>query len=717
MKITKFKIQNYRLLKAFELDLEKELSLVIGKNNSGKTSLLSILQKFLNNPTPKSFSFDDFNIDFQKQLKELLISSSGETVLPYLGISLKLFIKYDEADNLANISEVMMDLDPSNNFIVLSFEYYLPEDGFRKLIIDYRNFKIKEIEENGQEEVTEQKMFNDFLRKNHAEYFLIAKKSLAYDLTSEKELDLEYIDLGKENIKLDKILNFKLISAKREVSNKDSDETLSSLSSKYYEKKEETEKNSPEIKEFKGQLSKTDKYLDGIYRRLFKTITDKVEQFGGIQKGDSNINIVSTLQTKELLKGNTTVMYDHHEDFSLPETYNGLGYLNLISMIFEIEVLIGEFRKDNKEHEKPADINLLFIEEPEAHTHPQMQYIFINNIKDILKKASDGEDGTEFNLQTIISTHSSHITAESTFNDIKYFYKKGKKEVIAKNLKDLEREYGDEEEKNFKFLKQYLTLHRAELFFADKAIFIEGDTERILLPAMMKKLDQVDKSEGSEETPLLSQNISIVEVGAYSHIFEKFIDFIGVKSLVVTDIDSAKKVIKDKDGHHVEVTEKCRVEDPDASFTTNASLKFFFGESDLSNFKDKTLIGKTLIKKADTKKWINSEHGNVLVVYQVPELNSDNLSYYASSFEDAFFHLNRPLITNNKDLFSSLKNKKNFDDGQNDAYSLAEKCVGKKPSFAMEILLISETNENGNEFSNWETPLYIKEGLAWLKQS
>ena len=42
MKITKIKVKNFRLLKEFELDLEESLSLVIGKNNCGKTSLLSI---------------------------------------------------------------------------------------------------------------------------------------------------------------------------------------------------------------------------------------------------------------------------------------------------------------------------------------------------------------------------------------------------------------------------------------------------------------------------------------------------------------------------------------------------------------------------------------------------------------------------------------------------------------------------------------------------
>lgn len=144
-------------------------------------------------------------------------------------------------------------------------------------------------------------------------------------------------------------------------------------------------------------------------------------------KGDSIISINSTLQHRELLKGNTTVMYDHNEDCSLPENYNGLGYLNLISMIFDIELLVNDFRRGNSINEEPADINLLFIEEPEAHTHPQMQYVFIKNIKDILKEASEGKDEKgvkKFQLQTLITSHSSHITSESKFDDIKYFFKK-----------------------------------------------------------------------------------------------------------------------------------------------------------------------------------------------------------------------------------------------------------------------------------------------------
>lgn len=46
MKIIKIEVENFRLLKNFSMDLEKDLSLVIGKNNTGKTSILSVLDKF-----------------------------------------------------------------------------------------------------------------------------------------------------------------------------------------------------------------------------------------------------------------------------------------------------------------------------------------------------------------------------------------------------------------------------------------------------------------------------------------------------------------------------------------------------------------------------------------------------------------------------------------------------------------------------------------------
>ena len=40
------------------------------------------------------------------------------------------------------------------------------------------------------------------------------------------------------------------------------------------------------------------------------------------------------------------------------------------------------------------------------------------------------------------------------------------------------------------FIKKYLTLSRCDLFFADKIIFVEGASERLLIPDMIEKYEK-----------------------------------------------------------------------------------------------------------------------------------------------------------------------------------------------------------------------------------
>ena len=713
MKIERVDIKNYRLLRDFSIDFENDLSLIVGKNNTGKTSLLTALDRFLAGSDRNKFSFDDFNLELKSEIKTQLESAlpDKDKYTP-LGIRLNLLIRYSESDSLANLSRIMTDLDPDHYFINLEFGLLLEHDSLKQLKSDYAEFQTNEKEKETKREDYQARDLFYFLHSNLVEYFKLSKKSLSCSKTTGQPDGKSFIDLISENIPLKDVIQFRFISARRDVTNKEQNSTLSLQTSRIYEKTEATDKQNEHIANFKDALGDTDLALTKVYDELFKETVDKVSKFGGIAEGDSKISINSTLQHRDLLKGNTTVMYSHGEH-TFPEYYNGLGYMNLISIIFEIEILLKEFKRTK--HEVPADINLLFIEEPEAHTHPQMQYVFINNIKGLLKEGIKREDGANRNLQTVITTHSSHIASESDFNDIRYLKKVNDTSVIAKNLKALEAEYDSAgEEENYRFLKQYLTLNKAELFFADKAILIEGDTERIILPAMMKKIDQAES-----ESPLLSQNISIVEVGAYSQVFERFIDFIGLKTLIITDIDSAEVVTKTVDGKNKTTREACKVSDPKAEFSTNHSLKFFLNTDSLAELKGFDLEQKRVEKTEETegKKWKVSSTGNVQLVFQTQEANEAGEEYHARSFEDAFFHVNKAFIKDTNNKFDSLTQKhlKSFRNDEIDVYEFAEKAIGNKPSFAIEILLNSKTDKAGIEFSNWEIPAYIKEGLTWLR--
>lgn len=725
MKITKIIINNFRLLKNIEIDLEQDLSLIIGKNNCGKTSVLAVLSKFLGEQsTTNGFNYDDFNIDFQNTLYKYVESGEDWISEKIQGIELYIFIQYDNADSLANISSLMLDLDPENKTVILKTEYVLDDSSFillRAAFVEYFD-RFKNDKYN---KLTKKECYNKFMHLKSKQFFKISYKAVLFDKDKITITPNYYRVLDKRKVDLSKIISIKYIAAKRETMNKDNDDTLSSLSSKYYDKIKGNDED-PIIQSFEDALVNTDISLTQVYEGLFENVIGKVKKFGGIKENETVVKIISTLGQQQLLRDNTTMVYEtcNHQ---LPESYNGLGYLNLISIIIQIETILAEFRCDNKVNKTPADINLLFIEEPEAHTHPQMQYIFIKNIKNLLRDGSVG-DGliNKINLQTVITTHSSHIVAESDFNDIKYFQKISATSVVSKNLRNLEVEYKDENDpdnKRFKFLKQYLTLNNSEIFFADKAILYEGDTERILLPAMMKKIDQeeIDKA----ILPLMAQNISLLEVGANSQLFDKFLQFIGIKTLIITDIDAGKETkITDKNG--VDRTVIKEVEVKKGTTTSNNALKHFYKAS-------LELWGRTILNFFSTRKWeqkilLNengvwkqNKKGNLMVVYQTEEIKNGN-SYYPRSFEDAFLFCNREFVINNIDNFNSIRHAKRIGEevvGTSEyrytAYELAKDCIKSKAAFSMDVLLCSKANDV-TDFSNWEIPPYIKEGLVWIRE-
>lgn len=701
MKINKVKVENYRLLKEFTLDLRDNLSLIVGKNNTGKTSLLTVMDKFLgSNRSKKIFNWDDFSIDFQKEfyndVKEFDISSE-ENVYESKGIKMQLEIKYTEEDSYKNIKKYMMDLDPENDVIILDFSYSFSEDKLNELqkIINEKN-------------LIDMLKFNKYMNKEAKKYFRYSIVARRYDYQT-KEVASEKSD-EIQNSEISKLINFKIIKANRDASNKDNDHSLSRLSSDFFNITKGSEKLS--IDELTDLIEKTDEGFNNIYNGdtkndgIFKQLIESVSQFGGMT-GKNEISIESTISEIDLLSNNTTLFYKH-QDQNLPENYNGLGYLNLIGMIFEMETIISEFHNYNNDHF--ADINLIFIEEPEAHTHPQLQYIFMKNIKQLInerKKGTKGDYNYELNLQTIITTHSSHILSScEDFNDIIYL-KHETNNVVAKNLKSLEEKYSkfkanekvlnNEELKKwgiYKFIKQYLTLNSSELFFADKVVIIEGDTERILLPSMMKKVDKIDSTEKEGTIPLLSQNISILSVGAHAYIFKPLIDFLGLKALVITDIDGVKKETY-KNGKTVR--KSCPSKD--AQYTSNNTIKKFFNKTD-----EEVKFGE-LTELEVNEKIIDN---NLRIAFQV-----EQDGYLARSFEDAFLQENYSFVFQNKDSFIlGLKNRGEIEQDSQDYYYIAKKCINEKTAFATETLLI----EGGSE-KDWVVPKYIEEGLLWLKMS
>lgn len=204
---------------------------------------------------------------------------------------------------------------------------------------------------------------------------------------------------------------------------------------------------------------------------------------------------------------------------SLPDQYNGLGFKNLIYMVVELLDLHAQWRQIDQNR---PPLHVVIIEEPEAHMHAQLQQVFIREILKLLPKDGDGE---YYRSQFIITTHSPHVLYERGFKPIRYFRRSGHKTEVL-NLSVF---YQNSPHKKRDFLERYLKVTHCDLFFADAAVLVEGNVERLLMPLFID----------SAAPRLTGSFLTILEVGgAYAYRFKSLIEFLGITCLVITDIDA-----------------------------------------------------------------------------------------------------------------------------------------------------------------------------------
>lgn len=702
MKLMKLTVRNYRVLEKCEIDVADSLTVIVGKNNTGKTSIAGILGKFLGgSQRAGSFVYDDLNVHAKQNLFDAVSSSNPDN--PAVSISLTVVISYKDDDSLRNIRPLLLDLTPTNHYVGVLFTYSMDDDGFSKCKSDYEQYLASV---NKASTPSTQTLFDRFMGQRFGAYFKRASVPVYVNedcIPNNKRCGTELKDGD-----LAKIIRFDCVDAFRTVSNKETSSALGKRISTYYRDFGHT-KVEEASNRLMNSLLEMDSRLTAIYEELFQEISDVIKTFGGFQEGDMAPHVVSKLSDQDLLSNDTAVTYQSSDGGILPESHNGLGYMNLMSIVTDIVAKTGSMRHEADEVE-PAEINILFVEEPEAHTHPQLQTIFIRHLKELIENRRHLHDCATVSIQCMLTTHSAHVVANADFNDMRYLVRQAEGLVAAKNLSDLKAIYDKKEDSRatYKFIRQYLTLDRADVFFADKLLLIEGDTECILMPSIMKKMDEAH-AESTPWVPLLSQEISVISVGAHANIFLPLIEFLGLKALIVTDADFVG-------GEHNKACQYC-----DLKTTSNATIKRLLPKETASADKLQLLYssgGLYIFKPTEGNGWQKSDEGLLCLTFQAKTTDSSTGEpYYPRSFEDAFIFENRSFLSKNIDSFKSLCSeaaKASFKDEEETPYDLA-KTIEKKTSFAMDILLASQaTQQEKSDEADWKIPSYIERGLAWL---
>ena len=655
MHIHKVSIRNFRLLADVELVLEDQTTLIVGRNNSGKTSLSEAIRRFLVDQNPK-FQIEDFsNASYDGFCEALKAKNTGQqdnqvrSLIP--SIELRLSFRYDsEQPDFGPLSDFVIDLDRDCNEALVVARYQLGDGAVEKLFADQPAHELTEEARAAFFQVLRERIPTLFVASIWAED--------PNDASNRKQMSVSA---------LRSLLKMGFVNAQRGLddnTSRDTDVLAKILEDLFDAAKSPTA--DPSDQQIADALQNAVRDIQELIANNFqgqvKKLLPTLRTFGYPGLDGSEIETETTLDVERLLSRHTKVRYAGHHGILLPESYNGLGIRNLVFILLRIVSFYRTFRGEST----APGVHLVFIEEPEAHLHPQMQEVFIRQVSKIAQHLS-AQDGAlvPWPVQFVVSTHSSHVANAAGFEAVRYFLPTSEAGTVRQTrVKDLREGLRDTPEHQRTFLHQYLTLTRCDLFFADKAVLIEGTSERLLLPVIIEKLEKAEPS----MLKLSSQYMTTLEVGgAYAHIFFGLLDFLELRTLIITDLDSVE----------VAAGAACPVHMGTAS--SNACLNTWFEDGDRSP--------AALLARDDAAKVKELRR----IAFQRPEADGGPCG---RTFEDAFMLANPAMF--------------GIEGATPDHQAL---CAWdkldriKKSKFALKYAI----DETG-----WVAPGYILDGLRWL---
>ena len=697
--------------------ISKSSSLIVGKNNSGKSTIVKLLNTLQNSKSGSRsvFKYTDFNLKTLSDWYHENIDNKSEEEIE--SIDQSYFPKLE--------FQLILGIDDGND-LISSFEDILVVSGI-KTVETQENQDIAEVTIDIKYEVADEKSFKEELIKlkksnsetdNQQDKNIVYKKEIQYrqflGLFSSNYFVLNFYPIGKEEPAKEFSLSSLLKVETIEANTVKNDKTLSQAYNKIV---------STYIKN--NDIATIDKLVGDINYQVKDMVDTNIKNI--LQSAVSSIESTKNLKmnlhpdvTLEKIFANS-IIYEYQEgNNNIPESQFGMGYTNLMVIIAKIVDYIELYSKKDIN----GSVNILCIEEPESFMHPQMQELFIKNISKAIATLLGKKQQLD-TFQIIITTHSTHILnskiqSGNTLNNISYLGQAGVNNII-KNISDDAIVSGRNiDKKAYEYIKKYLRLEVSDIFFADAVVLVEGVSEETYLRY------EIDKH------PILKKHhIKVYRIdGAYAHQFISLLDLLEIKTVIFTDLDlkrseSEKKVdIKDNDDSDPDVIPQ-NISDLESkyaaatsSLSTNGTLQYFIKKELKDEEAKYGEINNKIIEKLNNNEELIIDYNNITMFSQ-GKING----YYATSFEEAVVLTNAGNEDENKYKKSLIKalqyvhpNMRYFGDIDetseiaDKSYMYQVKLSDGKSRFSTGIVYLSVTDD---DFS-LKQPQYIESGLNSL---
>lgn len=534
MHLKKLALRNFRRLRNVVIDLASDISIFVGANNSGKTSVGHALQLFTERG---KFSVHDFSAD---QWSQIVAYGEGDAnaVLPTIEADIWLEIN---ADDIHRVVDLLPSLAWEGSLVGMRVVFApIDSEATRVRYAEARRRALEAVAGGeGLEFDPSPRNLQDYLRDRLNDEYALRHYVLdptRFDANMVAQQDYAPVPLtGRDRSGrdiLNGLLRIDFLHAQRHLADAPGSaraETLSRVLSRFYERN--LEQNGEDLVALRA-LAESEVSLNEHLERVFEPTLQRLAQLGYPGLSNPRLVIRSALDPASIMSSphGARVHYALGPDDgapeppTLPDSYNGLGFKNLIFMVVELLDLHAQWLavEDNR-----PPVHLIFIEEPEAHLHAQLQQAFIRKVMSIL--ALGVEDRTHYTSQVVVTTHSTHILYERGFRPIRYFRRSRAEHVSTSTVLNMSVFYDAADQDVRTFLERYLKLTHCDLFFADGAVLVEGNVERLLLPQMI----------ANSAPRLQSTYLTVLEIGgAFGYCFKALIEFLGLTALIITDLDS-----------------------------------------------------------------------------------------------------------------------------------------------------------------------------------